>query len=272
MKILVYGGGLGNQIFGYAFTQYLRNKYPNKRIYGVYNHRMLNEHYGLEIDRWFDVVLPPSKWYVSLITYLLYLLKRISGWQKYLDTSQYVIKKENALVYFAQHADRRYIPQGNWLNFKLTDELLGKKNISVLEEIKNSNSVFIHVRRGDYLSPKYVDRFQGCCSLEYYNNAIAYIEKMVDNPRFFIFSNDLKWAKDNIKVDNSTYIDWNDGRQSPLDMYLMTQCKAGIMANSTFSYWGCMLGVEKVIVTYPEHWVNPPYKVGDIFPVEWLKM
>ena len=55
MKILVYGGGLGNQIFGYAFTEFLRSKYKDSRLYGVYNKRMMSEHYGLEINKWFDV-------------------------------------------------------------------------------------------------------------------------------------------------------------------------------------------------------------------------
>ena len=78
MKILVYGGGLGNQIFGYAFTEFLRSKYKDSRLYGVYNKRLMSEHYGLEINKWFDVNLPPSKWYITLLVYILYLLDELN--------------------------------------------------------------------------------------------------------------------------------------------------------------------------------------------------
>lgn len=272
MKILVYGGGLGNQIFGYAFTEYIRNKYPDQKVFGVYNESYLSEHYGLEINKWFDVDLPPSKWYISGLTYALYVIKKITGWKGLLDLNQVVMEKDDALVYFAQHTDKKYIPDGEWLNFMISDEVLGEKNRQLLHEIHNSQSVFLHVRRGDYFSSKYVERFSGCCEQDYYERAISYIKEHVVNPHFFIFSDDLKWTKENIKVENSTYVDWNTGENSPLDMYLMGECKYSIIANSTFSYWGAMLGKKKDIVTYPEKWINPPFFVGDLFPNDWVKL
>lgn len=272
MKILVFGGGLGNQIFGYAFTEYIRKKFPNQKVYGVYNKSYLSEHYGLEINRWFDVDLPPSKWYISGLTYALYAVKKLTGWTGLLDLNQVIMKKEDALVYFAQHCDKRYIPEGDWLRFKITEEVLGVRNKSILNEIRNSQAVFIHVRRGDYLSPKYIERFKGCCTLDYYESAIAYVKKKVANPHFFIFSDDLQWTKDNLQVANPTYIDWNTAENSPLDMYLMSECKYAIIANSTFSYWGAMLGTKKEIVTYPARWINPPFSIGDLFPIGWVKI
>ena len=272
MKILVFGGGLGNQMFGYAFTEYIRKRFPNQRVYGVYNKSYLSEHYGLEIDKWFNVKLPPSKWYISGLTYGLYVIKKLTGWRKLLDLNQEVMEKEGALVYFAQHTDKRYIPDGDWLTFKVTDGILGEKNINLLKEMRNSNSVFIHIRRGDYLSPKYIDRFKGCCTLDYYHKALQYMEEHVDNPRFYVFSNDIAWTKKNLNIDNPTYVDWNTDKQSPLDMYLMSKCRYGIIANSTFSYWGAMIGEKKQIVTYPEKWVNPPFSVGDLFPEGWVKL
>lgn len=272
MKILVYGGGLGNQILGYAFAEYLRNKYPHQKVYGVYNKSYLNEHYGLEINRWFDVNLPPSKWYISGLTYALYIIKKLTGWQGLLDLNQNVIEKEDALIYFAQHADKQYIPHGEWLKFKISNESLGERNFNILSEIMGCNSVFVHIRRGDYLSPKYKDRFEGCCTLDYYQKALEYINNHVENPRYFVFSNDIGWTKENISVDNPTYIDWNTGENSPIDMFLMSHCKYAIIANSTFSYWGGMLGETKHIVTYPEKWINPPFSVGDLFPDDWIKL
>lgn len=272
MKIIVFGGGLGNQIFGYAFSEYLRKVYNNQKIYGVYNHQMMSEHYGLEINKWFDVNLPPSKWYATLLTYILYGIKKLTGWQKYVDTSQYVMNKDKAIVYFAQHTDKRYIPQCEWIRFKMPDTVIGRKNIEIIDNIRKTNSVFIHVRRGDYLSPKYKERFDGCCTLEYYESAINYIKKKVESPTFYVFSNDIDWCRENLPIENPTYVDWNTGSNSPIDMYLMSQCKYGIMANSTFSYWGALLGDKKIIVTYPDKWVNPPFTAGDIFPEEWIRI
>lgn len=271
MKILVYGGGLGNQLFGYAFTEYIRSKFPNQKVYGVYNKSYLSEHYGLEIDRWFYVDLPQSKWYISGITYALYVVKKLTGWKGLLDLNQVVMEKENALVYFAQHTDKRYLPEGDWLRFKINDANMGKRNLSLLQEIRESDSVFIHIRRGDYFSPKYVDRFKGCCTLDYYYKAVQYIEKKVDSPKYFVFSDDIEWTRKNLGLCEVTYVDWNKDDNSPIDMYLMSQCRYGIIANSSFSYWGAMLGVKKSIVTYPEKWINPPFSVGDMFPDDWLK-
>ena len=154
MKILVYGGGLGNQIHEYAFTQFMRKLHPKQKIYGVYSRTRLNEHNGMELDKWFDVDMPPSRWYTTFLTYSLYVIKKLTGWTGLLDLNQVIMKKEDALVYFAQHCDKRYIPEGDWLRFKITEEVLGVRNKSILNEIRNSQAVFIHVRRGDYPQKK----------------------------------------------------------------------------------------------------------------------
>lgn len=138
--------------------------------------------------------------------------------------------------------------------------------------MKKTESVFLHVRRGDYLSPRYKKLFEGCCGLDYYETAIAYIKKQVANPKFFVFSDDIEWTKKNIPLDNPSYIDWNHGEDSPYDMYLMSHCKYAIIANSTFSYWGARLGRKKTIITYPSKWYNPPLTVSNMFPKEWVKI
>lgn len=272
MKVLIYMGGLGNQIFCYAFTQYMRKKYPFSRIFGIYNKKKLNEHYGLEINKWFNVKLPPQRWYATLLTFFLYIAKKATGWKGLLDTNQKEITNEKSVVLFALKMDKRYIPQGEWLKFDFSDKQLGNKNLDVLKQIENCNSVFVHVRRGDYLSPEYSKRFEGCCPLDYYNKAIEIVKCKTPNPVFFVFSDDMSWCRNNLNVDKPICVDWNRGNQSPIDMYLMSNCKAAIIANSTFSYWGARLGINKNIVIYPERWINPPEKVGDIFPDKWIKI
>lgn len=270
MKILVYTGGLGNQLFCYAFTQYLRDKYPHENIYGVYNKMKLKEHYGLEINRWFNVKMPKSRWYASFLTYLLYAIKKVTGWTGLLDLHQGEVINKQAKVGWAFRPVNKYVPSNEWIKWKIDNENLPEKNKDIIMEMQNSESVFLHVRRGDYLSRQYKALFDGCCGLDYYQEAIACINKRVNNPKFFVFSDDIAWTKKNIPLDNSIYIDWNHGEDSPYDMYLMNHCKYAIIANSTFSYWGARLGKKKKIVIYPSKWFNPPHKVSDMFPKNWI--
>jgi hypothetical protein len=270
MKILVFIGGLGNQILGFAFYKYLHDKYPQKKIYGVYSSARLNEHHGLEINKWFDVQMPESRWYITLFTYFMYVLKKVFGYTALLDLDILEMKKENAIIYWALRNNKNYIPDGKWINFSFDENELSDSNKRVLNEIRSSNSVFVHVRRGDYFSPYYKDRFEGCCSIDYYRSAIEYVKEQISQPKFFVFSDDITWSKENLPLKETTFIDWNKGKDSPLDMFLMSNCKVAIIANSTFSFWGAKLGEPKTIVTYPKRWFNPPYEVGDLFYPEWI--
>lgn len=269
MKILIFGGGLGNQIFEYAFFCWIKDKFPQQTFYGIYSHKYLSEHYGLEIDKWFDVTLPKSHWKASFLTKLMPIVKRLYPKTKCLDLNQRFCVNEDALIYLAFKLSNKYIPQYNWITWKIDEAFLSQKNKQVLKILRKSKSVFIHVRRGDYLSPKYKARFEGTCPIEYYTKAIADIKNRVDNLTFFCFSDDIEWAKNNLPLDDAYFIDWNIGENSPLDMFLMSQCKYAIIANSTFSYWGAMLGRKKSIVYYPTKWIRSAAGNPLIFPENW---
>ena len=115
------------------------------------------------------------------------------------------------------------------------------------------NSVSIHIRRGDYLV---CDLLKNLLPLFYYEAAIKYILEKVESPIFFIFSNDIEWCKNNLKINFPTYyIDWNKGKESFRDMQLMSLCKYNIIANSSFSWWSVWLNnnEEKNIIA-PKRW------------------
>lgn len=78
MKILIFTGGLRNQIFGYVFYRYLQCMFPNEKVYGVYSKNKMSEHYGLEVNKYFDASLPTSPWWIQLYTLCLYCLKKIN--------------------------------------------------------------------------------------------------------------------------------------------------------------------------------------------------
>ncbi len=129
---------------------------------------------------------------------------------------------------------------------------MSDRNHQLADKMSSENSVSIHVRRGDYIQEKYT-----LLSREWYGKAIAYINKHVKNPVYYVFSNDIKWARENLKIDEPhTFVDWNQGEDSYNDMRLMTFCKHNIIANSTFSWWGAFLGNPKNrIVIMPDNWI-----------------
>ena len=269
MKFLVFGGGLGNQIFEYAYYLYLKSKYPQKRYYGFYKIR-LKGHNGLEIDKRFKVTLPPSTWLSNSCVYLLYLIRKTIPRLKIFDLNIDVFN-EKAILHNALKIDKRIIPtDNNWLQFRLDENTLSKENRDVLESIRNNNSCFIHVRRGDYITGIWASHYEGCCPLEYYEKSINDIQIKSANVRFYCFSDDIKWMKQNLSLPpNTVFISWNKGNDSFIDMFLMSQCKNAIMANSTFSYWATILGRKKEFVYYPEKWING--KTPDIFYNNWIK-
>lgn len=270
MKILSFGGGLGNQMFCYAFYLYMKEKYPKERIYGLYNRKKLSEHYGLEIDKWFDVQLPPQRWYATAMCGMLYLWKCAVGKTRFVETGRDYCENEHAIAFLAFKYTNRYFPKSDWIRFKLDESRLSHENLDLLQSIKNSESVFIHVRRGDFMAPQYKALFEGTCPIDYYQKSIDHIVRTVNSQRFFVFSDDIQWAKDNLPLGQETvFVDWNKGTDSPIDMYLMSQCKYAIIANSTFSFWGAYLGVKKKMVFYPRKW-NNGYQTPTIFDRDWI--
>jgi hypothetical protein len=120
-----------------------------------------------------------------------------------------------------------------------------EKNEMTIKRVRNENSVSIHVRRQDYLTVADGKRYMGICTEEYYREAINYIRQRVENPKFYIFSDDLEYAKTHFNAENMQVVDWNSGAESLYDMEIMSCCKHNICANSTFSMWGARLNKNK---------------------------
>lgn len=124
--------------------------------------------------------------------------------------------------------------------------LKDEKNIEILRKIENSNSVSIHVRRGDFLKHNY------CVNESYYSNAVSYIKnKLNNNYQLFVFSDDIEYCHQIFANEqNVVYINNNHGDKSYIDMQLMSKCKHNIISNSTFSFWGAFLNqnLNKIVV------------------------
>lgn len=271
MKILVFTGGLGNQIFEYAFYLYLKKVFPNEHFYGLYG-KKLSEHYGLELDKWFQVNLPTQPWWVLPVTGIFYIYKQCFPNSQCLDLNQLDLIHPKAMVFFPFKFNKKFVPsESNWLQWEIDEATLSDDNKGILSEIRQTNSCFIHIRRGDYLHPAYKSLFENCCTLEYYQGALVLMKKKHPDVKLICFSDDMTWVRDNMDMGtDALYVDWNTDKDSPLDMYLMSQCKNAIIANSTFSYWGARLGVKKECVIYPHRWWNKETGNPDIFMDEWV--
>lgn len=150
------------------------------------------------------------------------------------------------------------------------------KNKTLLKTINETNAVSIHVRRGDYAQNQATNTYHGLAPLEYYSQAIKLIEKMVESPHFFVFSDDLDWCKSELPLPkNTTYVEGNAGTKAFEDIRLMKHCKHNIIANSSFSWWGAWLNQnpEKIVVA-PKVWFQDAAAntATDIVPFEWERI
>lgn len=113
------------------------------------------------------------------------------------------------------------------------------------KEMQNCNSVSVHVRRGDYLDPENVAMFGNICTPAYYRKALEIVKEKVPDAHFYLFSDDIPYVKKEFGGDAYTVVDINHGKDSFYDMWLMSQCRHNICANSTFSFWGARLNGYK---------------------------
>ena len=130
-------------------------------------------------------------------------------------------------------------------------------NKGLIQSIKDSSSVGIHIRRGDY---KDAPDFNGICTPQYYQKAIATLTADGQKRTFYVFSNDLGWCRQHLpelmKGHDIVYVDGNRGSDSYWDMMLMTYCRELIIANSTFSWWGAFLNSQAATVCAPDPWLR----------------
>ena len=123
-------------------------------------------------------------------------------------------------------------------------------NEGILKKIRNSHAVSVHIRRGDYLQPENAAMFGNICTEEYYESALDYMKEKIEDPHFFIFSDDTAYVREHYQWEEYTIVDINHGDDSFYDMYLMSRCEGNICANSTFSFWGARLNgrTDKIMI------------------------
>jgi hypothetical protein len=281
-------GGIGNQMFQYAFYKYIKSKNLDVKI-DINSFDNYKLHQGYELEKVFkniQISYAVKEDFINLLDNNMSIIskarRKILGLKKthykeyklaYNEKIEDIINKRRNIYFEGYWQSEKYFSEikkeikKDFLFQKFEDD----KNLYIENKIKNSMSVSIHVRRGDFLDN---DLHKDICTLGYYEKCIDYILKMVNNPTFFIFSDDVEWCKHRFsKLQNKEYINWNTGNNSFRDMQLMSLCKHNIIANSSFSWWGAWLNVNplKIVVT-PKKFLNSDNDLIDLIPQEWIRL
>jgi hypothetical protein len=282
INIVRVKGGLGNQMFIYAFGLSLKNRYPFYfTLFDITESQ--NSLNGFELTDVFCNIKPQS-------TFINKLHRKFFRWV----TTKYQHKIiHESVSHFGKYSEVFYklkfslfnVYEGYWQSEKYFDkvqselrrlytfnfEKLSSETLDYLSSIKSTNSVSVHIRRADYL--QHEDFYGGICTFEYYRNAIKYFMKNIDNPIFYFFSDDIEWVVEQFEnLPIYKFVNINHSNDNWQDMYLMSQCNHNIIANSTFSWWGAWLNSNpKKLVLAPRKWSNM-YENIDIYPPDWIKI
>jgi hypothetical protein len=178
------------------------------------------------------------------------------------------------------HSERYFADVGKELRkaFQFKHPLEGAAK-EIGRQIRSSNSISLHIRRGDYAALKHVEHVVGQTDLSYYEKAAAYMNersrsKGIGVPTFFVFSDDIEWCKGRLKLPFPTiFVDQaSAGPKASHHLRLMSLCRNNIIANSTFSWWGAWLNAnpEKVVIA-PKRWFANKTN-EDMIPQHWIRM
>ena len=279
MKLLRMTGGFGNQLFIYAFYIRLNNQYSDIYL-DMSEMNSYKLHNGYELNKLFDI--EPKTFSYPLFfkkAFSFLFFKKMKEISSNMTSSYDFDNLGDKWVFFHGYfqSEDFFKENENEIRetFQFKIELLNESSRKYSEYINSlgQRAVSVHIRRGDYIKNSKVNKkFGNICNKEYYQKSIDYISSKINNPVFFVFSDDLEWAKENLKADNLNFIDCNSKDDSWQDMYLMTQCKHNIIANSSFSWWGAWLNnnPSKLVLT-PSRWSN----VGThlyIIPKAWIRI
>lgn len=283
MVIIKLLGGLGNQMFQYALYKRFQSLGADVYLDEYWLKKYGNVHNGLELKKVFDleyrVASIKDVKRLSLVSVGIKnrIHRKIFGFNK---QSHYIEVNTDYKKEILQ-MDEVYL-EGYWQSYKYFDMIekeirkqfsfseVDDRNRELYNRIKNSASVSIHVRRGDYMNGNNIGIYGEICTEKYYRDAINYVKQHVKNPYFYIFTDDTEWCRKFFH--EGTIVDWNSGLSSYKDMQLMSCCKYNIIANSTFSWWAAWLNnySDKLVIA-PEHWVNN-MEMKDIYMDEWIKI
>ena len=283
MIVIRYKGGLGNQMFQYAMQLALEKQYGSQHVLADISHyKLLKEHNGYELQKIWNITLKEapinllkdvSPYYIpgNMVTVMPKKVRDIVGNNLQFKYKEIKLKSKIGEHYYRQRSHCAYEDEvmrldlsknwyldGLWQSIKyfkgiesrIRDsfqfcnlERYSEQDRQWIEQIKNCNSVSVHVRRGDFTNSKF-----DICTPDYYHRAMARISREAST-RFFMFTDDVEYVQQAfVHVDNKVIIH-HEIDDSILDMELMSLCKHHIISNSTFAWWAAWLDEKQDAIT-----------------------
>ena len=286
MIIAKITSGLGNQLFQYALAKQLSilNKtelYLDLRFYKSDYSRETNRTFKLDN---FNIILKPINKpieYISKATKLFPnrsfkpFFQLVKEPHYHFDKEVLNVKSDWITTEGYWHSEKYFIDIENIIR----DELKFKNDpTKCFEQFRNkiidsNNPISIHIRRGDYVNHPIFSNTFGFLGLDYYNTAIEILKTKTIDFQFFIFTDDVDWVRDNLKLTHEHTFVINTSEID--DLHLMSLCKHHIIANSSFSWWGAWLNSnsEKIVIG-PQKWFNnqPDWNTKDLLPNKWIRV
>ena len=266
--------GLGNQLFQYSFARRiaLERNVPLKLDTSFYDSQDLRA-YQLDYFNIKAEVISQEALSKALRTNWFWMARK--GWygtQRLLPYyKKRIVREKEKFCYDPNMTETSKITyfNGYWQHYRyhqsheaiVRNELTLKsqylsKISKLLTEIDSSDSVSLHIRRGDYISdPRANERF-GILPLDYYQDALKFIRQRINTPTVYVFSDDTEWVQNHLKLDSPLhFITIEDEARDVLELALMSRCQHNIIANSTFSWWGAYLNnnPHKIVIA-PKQW------------------
>lgn len=275
MIVLRLRGGLGNQMFQFAAAKALAEHHRVELKLDLYYYSK-HPYRKFELEKFKVPLQFASRKEVHQFTGSNPIVRYLNKRANYLNCQEVFTQP-----YYHFYPDFFSLPNSIYLNGyfqsekyfapvrdKLTqwyspEAPLDEENLKIIQTMSSSQSVSIHVRRGDYTSKQY-NSFFGGLDKSYYTTALQLIRNRVSKPSFYIFSDDIAWCKSNLMLSEPvTYVEHNKGEHSYKDLILMSRCRNNIIANSSFSWWGGWLNPNPAkIVVAPKQWFRTDYYDG----------
>jgi hypothetical protein len=281
MIIIRIYGGLGNQLFQYAFGRNLSLLFNEKLYLDISLFNKISRKFDLDKFNIEELNIAPdalTKKYNFVENYRINKLLNQFLCNSYFQEdkpntfNENVFISSNKKIYYSGHfcSEKYFVKIRNILLPELVPNGISSKCADILKSINNSNSVSIHIRKTDFLQKKNKSIFE-ICDEKYYANAMDLFNAQLSDITYFVFSDDFKWVNEHIKFDRPyILVDFNN--EAYEDLFLMSKCKHNITANSTFSWWGAWLNSnpDKKIIT-PSKWFKQKDNL-DIIPIDWIKI
>lgn len=304
MIVIRYRGGLGNQMFQYAFSLAMRQRYGEVPVLADLTHYRLNrEHNGFELGEAFGIhpaeaserdIRRLSPYYVPPFAY-----EKLPGAVSFVNRLQYRClerqRRKKAGNYYKQENHCAYEPavfeldpghdwylDGLWQDpdyfrnckteiaeaYSFRNRGCKKEQDKTLrEKITGSHSVGVHVRRGDFVNSKF-----DICSVDYYRQAFGIMEQKVSEPFFFFFSDDAEYVEKEFGEIRNKEIISGGPENGARDMELLSLCRYAIVSNSTFAWWGAWLGHAELVLAPRYSIVNHGQQFRFPAPKNWIQM